>query len=155
MLKICLTAERREAITEAGVFLFRAFRGLPKSNKLAKVLSEPSNKKLVQTTELDYLREQAKHMHIIDDELFFVIDEKNNTIELTDKGREELAKGSGIETEYFILPDLGTEVSKFENDDTLSEEEKIKKKDLLYKKYSEASDRIHTIHQLVKSLYSF
>ncbi len=150
-----LSSGEKGSITEAGVLLFRAFRGLPKSNKLAKVLSEPSNKKLVQTTELDYLREQAKHMHIIDDELYFVIDEKNNTIELTDKGREELAKGSGIETEYFILPDLGTEVSKFENDDTLSEEEKIKKKDLLYKKYSEASDRIHTIHQLLKAYTLF
>ena len=143
------------SVTEAGVFLFRAFRGLPKSNKLSKVLSEPANKKLVQSTEMDYLREQAKHMHIIDDELYFVIDEKNNTIELTDKGREELAKGSGIESEYFILPDLGTEVSKFENDETLSEEEKIKKKDLLYKKYSEASDRIHTIHQLLKAYTLF
>ncbi len=141
--------------TEAGVFLLRAYRGLPKSNKLTKVLSEPANKKLLQTTELDYLREQAKHMHIIDDELYFAIDEKNNTIDLTDKGRAELSKGSGIEAEYFILPDLGTEVSKFENDETLSEEEKIKKKDLLYKKYSEASDRIHTIHQLLKAYTLF
>ncbi len=140
---------------EAGVSLLRAYRGLPKNKKLAKVLSEPSNKKLLQTTELEYLREKAKNMYIIDDELFFVIDEKNNTIDLTEKGREELSKGSGIEAEYFVLPDLGTEVSKFENDDTLAEEEKIKKKDFLYKKYSEASDRIHTIHQLLKAYTLF
>ncbi len=150
-----LSNGEKGSVTEAGVLLLRAYRGLPKSNKLTKVLSEPSNKKLLQTTELDYLREQAKHMHIIDDELYFAIDEKNNTIDLTDKGREELAKGSGIEAEYFILPDLGTEVSKFENDETLSEEEKVKKKDLLYKKYSEASDRIHTIHQLLKAYTLF
>ena len=140
---------------EAGISLLRAYRGLPKNNKLAKVLSEASYKKLMQSTELEYLREQAKHMHIIDDELYFVIDEKNNTIELTDKGREELAKGSGNEKEYFVLPDLGTEMSKLENDPELSEEEKTRKKDALYQKYSESSDRIHTINQLLKAYTLF
>ena len=140
---------------EAGIALLRAYRGLPKNNKLAKVLSEASYKKLMQSTELEYLREQAKHMHIIDDELYFVIDEKNNTIELTDKGREELAKGSGIEKEYFVLPDLGTEMSKLENDPELSEEEKTRRKDVLYQKYSESSDRIHTINQLLKAYTLF
>jgi len=140
---------------EAGVLIFRAFRGLPKSNKLAKILSEASNKKLMQETELEYLREKAKNMHIIDEELYFVIDEKNNSIELTEKGREELAQGSGMEKEYFVLPDLGTEISKFENDPNLSEEEKIKKKDLLYSRFSEASDRIHTLNQLLKAYTLF
>lgn len=140
---------------EAGVLLLRAYRGLPKSNKLAKVLSEPSYKKLLLATELEYLREKGKNMHIIDDELYFVIDEKNNTIDLTEKGREELAKGSGMEKDFFILPDLGTEVSKFENDPMLSPEEKVKKKDVLYHKYSESSDRIHTIHQLLKAYTLF
>ena len=140
---------------EAGVLLLRAYRGLPKSNRLLKVFSEPSNKKLMQETELEYLREKAKNMHIIDDELYFVIDEKNNTIDLTEKGREELAKGSGMEKDFFVLPDLGTEVSKFENDPDVSEEEKLKRKDTLYKKYSESSDRIHTIHQLLKAYTLF
>ena len=140
---------------EAGVLLLRAYRGLPKSNKLAKVLSEPSYKKLLQATELEYLREKGKNMHIIDDELYFVIDEKNNTIDLTEKGREELAKGSGMEKDFFVLPDLGTEVSKFENDPMLSPEEKVKKKDVLYHRYSESSDRIHTIHQLLKAYTLF
>jgi preprotein translocase subunit SecA len=140
---------------EAGVHIFRAFRGLPKSNKLSKILSDASNKKLMQDTELEYLREKAKNMHIIDDELYFVIDEKNNTIELTDKGRDELAQGTGLEKEYFILPDLGTEISKFENDPNLSEEEKIKRKDVLYSRYSEASDRIHTLNQLLKAYTLF
>lgn len=141
--------------TEAGILLLRGYRGLPKSNKLAKVLSDPTNKKLLLATELEYLREKSKNMHIIDDELFFVIDEKNNTIDLTEKGREELAKGSGMEKDYFILPDLGTEISKFENDATLSPEEKIKRKDALYHRYSESSDRIHTIHQLLKAYTLF
>jgi preprotein translocase subunit SecA len=120
-----------------------------------KILSEASNKKLMQETELEYLREKAKNMYIIDDELYFVIDEKNNSIELTEKGREELAQGSGMEKDFFILPDLGTEISKFENDPNLSEQEKIQKKDVLYSKYSEASERIHTLHQLLKAYTLF
>jgi len=140
---------------EAGVLIFRAFRGLPKSNKLAKVLSEASNKKLMQETELEYLREKAKNMYIIDDELYFVIDEKNNSIDLTEKGREELAQGSGMEKEYFVLIDLGTEISKFENDQNLSDQEKIQMKDKLYSKYSEASERIHTLNQLLKAYTLF
>jgi preprotein translocase subunit SecA len=144
---------RNEA--EAGKLLLRAQRGLPKHSKLAKILSEPSYKKLVQATELEFLREKAKNMHIIDDELYFVIDEKNNTIDLTEKGREELARGTGMEKDYFVLPDLGTEISKFENDPNLSLEEKIKKKDILYQKYSESSDRIHTLNQLLKAYTLF
>lgn len=141
--------------TEAGVLLFRAYRGHPKNNKLAKALSEPTYKRLMQQTELDYLREKGKNMHIIDDELYFVIDEKNNQIDLTEKGREELAKGSTLEKDYFILPDLGQEISKFENDDSITPEEKIKRKEILYKKYSEASERIHTLHQLLKAYTLF
>ncbi|GIK60218.1 MAG: preprotein translocase subunit SecA [Ignavibacteriota bacterium] len=147
--------EEQGATPEAGVHIFRAFRGLPKNNKLMKILSEASNKKLMQETELEYLREKAKNMYIIDDELYFVIDEKNNSIELTEKGREELAQGSGMEKDFFILPDLGTEISKFENDPDLSEQEKIQKKDVLYSKYSEASERIHTLHQLLKAYTLF
>ena len=150
-----LNQDGKSNSNEAGIALLRAYRGLPKNNKLAKVLSEPDYKKLMQSTEMEYLREQAKHMHIIDDELYFVIDEKNNTIELTDKGREELAKGSGNEKDYFILPDLGTEMSKLENDSSLSDEEKTRKKDALYQKYSESSDRIHTINQLLKAYTLF
>lgn len=141
--------------TEAGILLLRAHRGLPKSNKLAKLTSEPSYKKLLLTTELEYLREKGKNMHIIDDELYFVIDEKNHSIDTTEKGREELARGSGIEKEYFVLPDLGYEISKFENDPNMSPEVKLKKKDELYHKYSTASERIHTINQLLRAYSLF
>ncbi|HRI46815.1 MAG: preprotein translocase subunit SecA [Ignavibacteriaceae bacterium] len=140
---------------EAGKLLLRAYRGLPKNKKLAKVFSEPSYKKLMQEVELEFLREKSKNMYIIDDELYFVIDEKNNTIDLTEKGREELAKGSREDKNYFVLPDLGTEISKFENDPSLSPEEKTIKKDALYHTYSERSDRIHTLHQLLKAYTLF
>lgn len=148
-------ALKRNENQEAGILLFRAFRGLPKNNKLLKVLAEPEYKKLMQSTELEYLKEKGKNMHIIDDELFFVIDERNNTIDLTEKGREELSKGTGREKDYFVLPDLGTEISKFENDPNLSQSEKLKLKEELYKKYSEASERIHSIHQLLKAYTLF
>ena len=141
--------------SEAGVLLFRSYRGLPKNNKLTKVLSEPSYKRLMQQTEMEFLREKGKNMHIIDEELYFIIDEKNNQIDLTEKGREELAKGSGMEKDYFVLPDLGFEISKFEHDDTMSAEQKLKRKDDLYKKYSEASERIHALHQLLKAYTLF
>lgn len=140
---------------EAGILLLRAHRGLPKSKKLAKVFAEPSYKKLMQEVELEFLREKGKNMYIIDDELYFVIDERNHSIDTTEKGREELAKGSGIEKEYFVLPDLGTEISKFENDPDLSPEEKVKRKDALYQKYSIASERIHTINQLLRAYSLF
>ncbi len=140
---------------EAGVLLLRAYRGFPRNKKLAKLLAEPEYKKLLQQTELEYLRENGKYMHIIDDELYFAIDEKNHTIDLTEKGREELASGSSEGKDFFVLPDLGTEISKIENDETLSEKDKKKKKDALYKLYSERSDTIHTINQLLRAYTLF
>ena len=145
----------KEAQTQAGVNLLRAYRGLPKNKKIEKMLSDPSNKKLMQQTEMEYLREKARNMHIIDDELYFVIDEKNNTIDLTEKGREELARFGKGDKNYFVLPDLGTEISKFEHDPSLTPEEKIRRKDALYHLYSEQSERIHTLHQLLKAYTLF
>ena len=145
----------KDDVLQAGIHIFRAYRGLPKHNKLFKILTEPSNKKLMQQTELEYLREKAKNMHIIDEELFFVIDEKNNTIDLTEKGRIELARGSGMEKDYFTMVDIGSEVAKFENDPSLTDVEKNKKKDELYQRFSETSDRIHTLHQLLKAYTLF
>ena len=145
----------KDAQVQAGVNLLRAYRGLPKNKKVEKMLSDPSNKKLMQQTEMEYLREKARNMHIIDDELYFVIDEKNNTIDLTEKGREELARFGKGDKNYFVLPDLGTEISKFEHDPDLSIEEKVRKKDALYHLYSEQSERIHTLHQLLKAFTLF
>ena len=147
-----LTSEGKEE--EAGVLLLRASRGLPKHPRLAKVFSEPANKKLVQQTEIEYLRDQSRRMHEIDDELYYAIDEKNHQINLTDKGRELLAP-SASEKDFFVLPDLGTEFSILENDQTLSRDQLQQKKDELNRLYAERSDRIHTVTQLLRaySLY--
>ncbi len=140
---------------QAGVTLLRAFRGFPKNKKLIKLLGEPDYKKLLQTTELDFLRDNAKRMPEIDEELYFAIDEKMNSIDLTEKGREELASGSAEGKEFFVLPDLGTEISKIENDPSIADDEKIKMRDSLYHTYGERSDRIHTLNQLLKAYTLF
>lgn len=141
---------------EAGVLLLRAQRGLPKNKKLQKLFSEPSNKMLAQKTERDYMQDQSSRMHEIDDELYFSIDEKSHTIDLTEKGREFLAQVyPGHEKELFIIPDIATEFSLLEGDSSLTPEQKQLKKDEKNALFAERSDRIHTILQLLKaySLY--
>ncbi len=140
---------------KAGVLLLRAFRGFPKNKSLMKLLAEPEYKKLLQTTELEFLRENSKRMPEIDEELYFSIEERQNQIDLAEKGRDELAVGSSEGKQFFVIPDLGTEVSKIENDLTLTPEEKIKRKDELYSVYSQRSDTIHTINQLLKAYSLF
>lgn len=143
--------ERREA----GIALLRAHRGFPKNNKLMKLLGEPEYRKLLEETELEFLRENAKNMPFIDEELYYAIEERNNSIDLTEKGREELAAGSSNTKEFFVLPDLGTEISKIQNDSSLDEAARNKLKDELYKLYSERSDLIHTLNQLLKAYTLF
>lgn len=150
-----LNSGDKKDLEKAGINLLRAHRGYPKNKKLLKVLSEPEYKKLLQSTELEFLRENAKRMPEIDEELYFAIEEKNNSIDLTEKGREELASGSPEGKEFFVLPDLGTEISKIENNESLAQEQRLKKKDELYHLYSERSDTIHTINQLVKAYSLF
>ncbi len=135
---------------EAGVQLLRAQRGLPKNNRLLKLFSEPSNKKLMQEVELDFLRDQSRRMHEIDDELFFNIDEKNHSIDLTEKGRQFLAT-TQEDKDMFLLLDLGTELSIIENDSNLTSEQKETKKDELHAIYADRSDRIHTVRQLLRA----
>ncbi|MGB2868296.1 MAG: preprotein translocase subunit SecA [Bacteroidota bacterium] len=137
---------------EAGVQILRAQRGLPKNNKLMKLLSEPANKSLMQKTEREYMQDQSARMHEIDDELFFSIDEKSHVIDLTEKGRESLAQAYPThDKDLFIIPDISTELSLIEGDATLSFEEKQKRKDEANKLYAERNDRIHTILQLLKA----
>ncbi|OGU82580.1 MAG: preprotein translocase subunit SecA, partial [Stygiobacter sp. RIFOXYA12_FULL_38_9] len=140
---------------KAGVCLLRAHRGFPKNKSLMKLLSEAEYKKLLQTTELDFLRENSKRMPEIDEELYYAIEERQNQIDLTEKGREELAVGSKEGKQFFVIPDLGLEISKIENDAAMAVEERIKKKDELYHLYSERSDVIHTINQLLKAYTLF
>jgi preprotein translocase subunit SecA len=139
---------------EAGVHLLRASRGLPKHPRLMKVVNEPANKKLIQETENEYLRDQGRRMHEIDDELYYAIDEKNHQMNLTEKGRN-LLMPSVQDRDFFVLPDLGTEFALLENDPSLTREQKQAKKDALNVLFAERSDRIHTVTQLLRaySLY--
>lgn len=136
-----------------GLALFRAFRGLPKNKALIKYLSEGANRQILSKTEAFYLQEQSKRMPDADAELFFVIDEKNNQVELTEKGIE-LITASGEDPNFFIMPDVGSEVAEIEKSD-MTPEEKAEKKDILMRDYSIKSERIHSVNQLLKAYTLF
>ena len=138
---------------EGGVLLYRAHKGLPKYKPLIKFLSEPGNKALMQNVENTYMQDNNRRMPEITDELFFVIDEKLNSVELTDKGHEFLARNVGEEG-FFVLPDIGAAVAEIEKSD-LSAEEKTAKKDELINEYAVKSERVHTINQLLKAYSMF
>ncbi|MBR0323549.1 MAG: preprotein translocase subunit SecA [Bacteroidales bacterium] len=133
--------------------LFRAYRGLPKNNALIKFLSEEGMKALMQKTEGFYLQEQQKNMHLIDDELYFVIDEKLHSVDLTEKGIDELTKAYN-DASFFILPDVGSEIAELERSG-LSDDEKVMKKSELLRNFSEKSERLHTVQQLLKAYTLF
>ncbi|OGS74472.1 MAG: preprotein translocase subunit SecA [Flavobacteria bacterium RIFCSPLOWO2_12_FULL_35_11] len=138
---------------EGGFLLLRVFRGLPKSKALIKFLSQEGNKQLLQKTENHYMQDNNREMPKIDEELYFVIDEKNNSIELTDKGITFLSGDDGDEN-FFILPDLSTEISKLEHEDCTPEVLTAKKEEL-YRDFSIKSERIHTMNQLLKAYTLF
>ena len=138
---------------EGGFLLLRVFRGLPKSKALIKFLSQEGIKQLLQKTENHYMQDNNREMPKIDEALYFVIDEKNNSIELTDKGISFLSGSDGDE-QFFILPDLSTEIGQIENEN-LSVEETTSKKEELYKDFSIKSERIHTMNQLLKAYTLF
>src|SRR5690606_6709215 len=136
-----------------GLALFRAHRGLPKNKALIKFLSEGNNRQVLAKTENFYLQEQSKHMPKADAELYFVIDEKNNQVELTEKGIE-LITASGEDPNFFIMPDVGSEVADIELMD-IPAEEKVAKKEELMRDYSVKAERIHSINQLLKAYTLF
>jgi preprotein translocase subunit SecA len=138
---------------EGGLALLRAYRGLPKSKALIKFLSEPGMKQVLTKSEHHYMENQNKEMPKVDAELFFVIDEKNNQVELTEKGIE-LITASGEDPNFFVMPDVGTEIAELEKSN-LSTDEKIAKKDALMRDYSIKSERIHSINQLLKAYTLF
>ena len=143
-----------EKVREEGeLALFRSFKGMPKSKALIKYLSEQGVKVRMQKTEEFYLQENEKNMHIATDVLYFVIDEKNKTIELTDKGIDTLT-GNMEDSQFFILPDVGGEMAELEHEN-LTHEEKQAKKDAILTNYSIKSERVHTIHQLLKAYTLF
>ncbi len=138
---------------EGGKLLLRAYRGLPKNKALIKFLSEPGMKTLRQKTENFYLQEQAKHMHVIDDELYFVIDEKNNTIDITEKGIDLITE-SYQDSDFYVLPDIGSFIAELEKEN-LPEDKKLKKKNELLQDYAIKSERVHSINQLLKAYALF
>ena len=145
--------EQKKIIEEGGMALLRCFRGLPKNKALIKFLSEPGIRTQLQKTENFYMQDQSKEMHKVDEELFFVIDEKNNSIELTEKGLE-LISGTDQDKDFFILPDLSTMLGEVEKS-SKNEEEKIIEKDKVIQNYSIKAERIHTVNQLLKAYTLF
>lgn len=138
---------------EAGMLLLRCYRALPKNKALIKFLSESGVKALLLKTEGHYLQDQQKEMHKVDEALYFVIDEKNNSIELTEKGIEQIT-ASGEDTSFFILPDVGAEMAEIEKM-AGSAEEKLARKEQTLTDFSAKSERIHTLNQLLKAYTLF
>lgn len=134
--------------------LLRAYRGLPKNNALIKYLSENGIKSILLKTENFYMQEQNKYMHIIDDELYFVIDEKNRQVELTDKGMEYLTS-LGEDPNFYQLPDIGSAIAEVENNASLTPEQKAEAKDKIYSDFAVQSERVHTVDQLLKAYTLF
>jgi len=146
-------AEGKTGVEEGGLALLRAHRGLPKNKALIKFLSEQGIKPVLNKTENYYMQDQNKEMPKVDTELYFVIDEKNNQVELTEKGIE-LITTSGEDPHFFVMPDVGTEVAEIEKSN-LSSEEKVVKKDELMRDFSIKSERIHSVNQLLKAYTLF
>ncbi|MDD5963177.1 MAG: preprotein translocase subunit SecA [bacterium] len=138
---------------EGGKLLLRAHKGLPRYNPLIKFLSEPGMKQILISTENFYMQDNNKQMYKVTDELYFVIDEKNKSVELTDKGHDLLAN-SLDDSRFFVLPDVGVEVAEIEKS-SLSAEEKMKKKDELLADYALKAERVHTVNQLLKAYTMF
>ena len=139
---------------EGGTALFRAYRAMPKYKPLIKMLSETGNKAILQKTENFYLQDNKKEMPVADAPLYFVIDEKDNSVDLTEKGID-LITGEGEDRHFFILPEIGIELNKIEKDFSLIEEQRMQKKDELIREYSVKSQRIHSINQLLKAYTLF
>jgi preprotein translocase subunit SecA len=146
-------AEGNDDPKDGGLALMRAFRGLPKSGPLIKFLSEPGIKVRLQKSENYYLADQSKEMPKVDSELYFHIDEKNNSVDLTDKGIQMITR-EGEDPDFFILPDIGIKLADIEKEE-LSTEEKLQRKEVLLNEYSVKADRIHTVQQLLKAYTLF
>jgi preprotein translocase subunit SecA len=146
-------AEGNDDAKDGGLALMRAYRGLPKSSALIKYLSEPGVKVKLQKSENYYLADQQKEMPKVDAELYFYIDEKNNSVDLTDKGIQMITR-SGEDPEFFVLPDISVKLGEIENS-AAEAEDKLHLKEALLNEYTLKADRIHTIHQLLKAYTLF
>lgn len=147
-------AEGNDDPKDGGLALYRAHRGLPKNTALIKFLSEPGIRVKMQKAEYHYLADQQKEMHKVDAELYFYIDEKNNSVELTDKGIQLITK-AGEDPNFFIIPDISIALADIESNTSLSAEEKVHQKETIINDYSVKADRIHTVQQLLKAYTLF
>ncbi len=138
----------------AGMSLLRAHRGYPKTRPLIKFLSEQGVKVEMQKAENHYMAEQNKHMHLVDEPLYFTIDEKNNIIDLTEKGAEFLSKGES-DPNFFVLPDITQMVMEIDEDEELTDKEKAEKRNSIVQDYSMKSQRLHSVNQLLKAYALF
>ncbi|MDR2683422.1 MAG: preprotein translocase subunit SecA, partial [Dysgonamonadaceae bacterium] len=138
---------------EGFILLFRSYKGMPKNKALIKFLSEPGIKANMLKTEEFYMQQQNREMHIITDPLYFVIDEKNNSIELTDKGID-LLTGNSDDPLFFVLPDIGIQIAEIEHAGGSDQEKQVKKDELL-QNYAVKSERVHTVNQLLKAYCLF
>ncbi len=145
--------EDKKINEEGALALFRSYKAMPKNKALIKFLSEPGIKQILIKTEEFYMQENNKHMHIATDPLLFVIDEKHNSIELTDKGIDTMTR-STEDPNFFVLPDVGAEIAEIEKS-SLSAEERQEKKDAALQDYSIKSERVHTVNQLLKAYTLF
>lgn len=138
---------------EGGFKLLQAYRGLPKNKHLIKFLSEDGNRVLLQNTEAQYMQDNNREMHVVDKDLYFVIDEKNNQIDLTDKGVDYMSQGNE-DPNFFVLQDIGTEIAELEAKNLPKEEEFLAKEEL-FREFAVKSDRVHTLNQLLKAYTLF
>jgi preprotein translocase subunit SecA len=139
---------------EGALALFRSYKGMPKNKPLIKFLSEQGIKAQLLKTEEFYMQENNRNMHIATDPLYFVIDEKNKGINLTDKGID-LITGNSEDPKFFVLPDVGYEIAELERNSSMSAEEKQNLKDEINQNYAIKSERVHTINQLLKAYTLF
>ena len=151
--KTLLASGDRKQEEQGAILLLRAYKGLPKYKPLIKFLSEQGNKATLVKTENIYMQENNRRMPEITDELYFVIDEKQNSIDLTDKGHDTIT-AAGEDPNFFILPDVGSELAEIDKMN-LTEEEKLEKKDQMVQNYAAKSERVHTVNQLLKAYTLF
>ena len=151
--KTLLASGDRKQEEQGAILLLRAYKGLPKYKPLIKFLSEQGNKATLVKTENIYMQENNRRMPEITDELYFVIDEKQNSIDLTDKGHDPIT-AAGEDPNFFILPDVGSELAEIDKMN-LTEEEKLEKKDQMVQNYAAKSERVHTVNQLLKAYTLF
>ena len=144
----------KESVTQGFLQLFRSHKALPKNKPLIKYLSETGIKAGMLKTEAYYMENNNKLMPEATDPLYFVVDEKQKSVDLTDKGNEWLAKQVS-DSDLFVLPDITSQLSALEAENDLSEEDKLNKKDELLTNYAIKSERVHTLQQLLKAYTMF